>query len=126
MADIRLVLRYLLKSIQANVPGRSLTPSDVPSIPVTAGGELTEQDCVEITKCDGYEDYKELKNMGGRPFREKNPDPGPCPPWGSEIAKGIMFLIIGMWNSDGLGESCSDGWTLDGTSPKCGEDPKRC
>ena len=71
MANVRLVLRYLLKSIQANVPGRSLTPSDVPSIPVTAGGELTEQDCVEITKCDGYEDYKELKNMGGRPFREK-------------------------------------------------------
>ncbi|KAF2834207.1 hypothetical protein M501DRAFT_990484 [Patellaria atrata CBS 101060] len=79
-------------------PRRSPTPSDAPSTPVTAGAELTEEELIEHTRYSAYENYKDLKNVGGRPPREINPDPGPCPPWKSDIDK--RYHAPDHWNGE--------------------------
>ncbi|KAF2189975.1 hypothetical protein K469DRAFT_51217 [Zopfia rhizophila CBS 207.26] len=44
------------------------------------------------------EKYKELKDMGGRPSREINPNPGPCPPWKSDIDK--IYHVRDHWGRE--------------------------
>ncbi|KAF2185953.1 hypothetical protein K469DRAFT_687755 [Zopfia rhizophila CBS 207.26] len=70
-------------------PRRSPSPSDTASTPITTigGVEYTWEELTEMTRIGAYEKYQDLKNMGGRPSREINPDPGPCPPWKSVVDK---------------------------------------
>lgn len=73
-------LHAKLCSIQCRqiTPWRFPSPSDTASTPVTAGGETTEEEQIEFLRRMADEKYKELKDMGGRPSRAVNPDPGPC------------------------------------------------
>ncbi|KAF2195577.1 hypothetical protein K469DRAFT_681873 [Zopfia rhizophila CBS 207.26] len=79
-------------------PRRSPTPSDAPSTPVTAGGVVTEEEHIEFMGRKADVKYKELKNMGGRPSCEINPNPGPCPPWKSDIDKG--YYVSDHWGRE--------------------------
>ncbi|KAF2259155.1 hypothetical protein CC78DRAFT_83114 [Lojkania enalia] len=79
-------------------PRCSPTPSDAPSTPVTAGAELTQEERIERTRYGAYENYRDLKDVGGRPSREINPDPGPCPLWKSDIDK--RYHVPDHWNGE--------------------------
>ncbi|RYN56248.1 hypothetical protein AA0117_g13255 [Alternaria alternata] len=82
-------------------PRRFPSPSDTASTastPVTAGGETTEEEQIEFLRRMADEKYKELKDMGGRPSRAINPDPGPCPAYKSDVNK--RYHVSDHWSRE--------------------------
>ena len=59
---------------------------------------MTEEERIERTRYGACENYKDLKNVGGRPSREINHDPGPCPPSKSDINK--RYHVPDHWNGE--------------------------
>jgi hypothetical protein len=81
-------------------PRPSHTPSDVPSTPITTiiGMEYTSERILELTKTAVYDQYEMLKDLGGRPSREINSNPGPCPPSKSDTDK--TYHVSDHWNGE--------------------------
>ncbi len=80
------------------MPRRSPSPSDAASTATTAGGELTEAEVIEGVQRTAYKDHETLKSIGGRPSREINPDPGPCPTSKSDTDK--RYHVSDRWYTE--------------------------
>jgi hypothetical protein len=59
---------------------------------------MTWEECIEESRETAYENFEDLKNIGGRPSREINPDPGPCPAWKDDIQK--KYHSADHWNGE--------------------------
>jgi hypothetical protein len=81
-------------------PRISPTPSDAPSTPMTTVGgmEITWENTIEWAKMAAYEMFRDLKDMGGRPSREVDADPGPCP--ASKSNTDEKYHIPDHWNAE--------------------------
>ncbi|KAF2190310.1 hypothetical protein K469DRAFT_682419 [Zopfia rhizophila CBS 207.26] len=84
--------------LQQISPRRSSTSSDTASTPVTAGADLTEEELIKLTRYNAYENYRELKNIGGMPSHEINPNPSPYPPYKSDVDK--RYHVPDYWNGE--------------------------
>ena len=59
---------------------------------------MSEDEIIEGVQRITYRDYEKLKGLGARPSREKNPDPGPCPAYKSDIDK--RYHISDHWHRE--------------------------
>ncbi|KAF2181220.1 hypothetical protein K469DRAFT_692103 [Zopfia rhizophila CBS 207.26] len=116
-----------LERLKQISPRRSPTPSDTASTPITTigGVEFTWEELTELKRISAYEKYQELKNMGGRPSREINPDPGPCPPWKSERDK--EYHVSDHWGGENgrMGDETTRWLDFRWYQFKMREDPER-
>lgn len=53
---------------------------------------------IEGVQCITYRNHKKLKDLGGRPSREINPDPGVCPAFKSDIEK--RYYVSDHWHGE--------------------------
>lgn len=88
-------------------PFSNIKPRSSPSSSSTTSTFAnTPEEIIEMMRTEAYDNYERLKNHGGRPCCEINPDPGPCPPSKSDIDK--EYHIMDHWSS----EQCRTKWEL--------------